>query len=204
VRFIFRALMMLLVLAAVLAGAGWWWLNQPLPLSQPTLELEVEPGTTPRGVAREAVKAGVQTDARLLYAWFRISGQDRQIKAGNYELTTGLTPYVLLQKLARGEESLKALTLVEGWNWRQVRAALAREEFLRQESAGLDDAALMQALGRAGTSPRAASFPIPIPMPRAAPTLPCCAAPCMPWTGAWPMPGRCVRPTRRSRMPMRP
>jgi UPF0755 protein len=147
------------VLAAVLAGAGWWWLNQPLPLSQPTLELEVEPGTTPRGVAREAVKAGVQTDARLLYAWFRISGQDRQIKAGNYELTTGLTPYVLLQKLARGEESLKALTLVEGWNWRQVRAALAREEFLRQESAGLDDAALMQALGRAGTSPEGRFFP---------------------------------------------
>jgi UPF0755 protein len=159
VRFIFRALMMLLVLAAVLAGAGWWWLNQPLPLSQPTLELEVEPGTTPRGVAREAVKAGVQTDARLLYAWFRISGQDRQIKAGNYELTTGLTPYVLLQKLARGEESLKALTLVEGWNWRQVRAALAREEFLRQESAGLDDAALMQALGRAGTSPEGRILP---------------------------------------------
>jgi UPF0755 protein len=159
VRFIFRALMMLLVLAAVLAGAGWWWLTQPLPLSQPTLELEVEPGTTPRGVAREAVKAGVQTDARLLYAWFRISGQDRQIKAGNYELTTGLTPYVLLQKLARGEESLKALTLVEGWNWRQVRAALAREEFLRQESAGLDDAALMQALGRAGTSPEGRFFP---------------------------------------------
>jgi UPF0755 protein len=150
---------MLVVLAAVLAGAGWWWLNQPLPLSQPTLELEVEPGTTPRGVAREAVKAGVQTDARLLYAWFRISGQDRQIKAGNYELTTGLTPYVLLQKLARGEESLKALTLVEGWNWRQVRAALAREEFLRQESAGLDDAALMQALGRAGTSPEGRFFP---------------------------------------------
>jgi hypothetical protein len=39
----------------------------------------------------------------VAYAWFRISGQDRQIKAGNYELTTGLTPYVLLQKLARGE-----------------------------------------------------------------------------------------------------
>src|SRR2546427_8263174 len=104
-------------------------------------------------ISREVVKAGVQTDARLLYAWFRVSGQDRQIKAGNYELTTGLTPYVLLQKLARGEESLKALTLVEGWNWRQVRAALAREEFLRQESAGMDDATLMQALGRAGVAP---------------------------------------------------
>ncbi|KAF1041197.1 MAG: Endolytic murein transglycosylase [Delftia tsuruhatensis] len=146
-------------MAAGLAGAGWWGPDQHLPRSQPRLELEVGPGTTPGGVACEVVKAGVQTDARLLYAWFRVSGQDRQIKAGNYELTTGLTPYVLLQKLARGEESLKALTLVEGWNWRQVRAALAREEFLRQESAGMDDAALMQALGRPGVAPEGRFFP---------------------------------------------
>ncbi|MFX5142121.1 endolytic transglycosylase MltG, partial [Acinetobacter baumannii] len=50
-------------------------------------------------------------------------------------------------------------TLVEGWNWRQVRAALAREEFLRQESAGMDDAALMQALGRPGVAPEGRFFP---------------------------------------------
>ena len=85
------------------------------------LELEIEPGTTPRGVARDVVAAGVKTDARLLYAWFRVSGQDRAIKAGNYELPPGTTPISLLQKLARGEEALRALTLVEGWNWRQVR-----------------------------------------------------------------------------------
>ena len=134
-RALIRALIFLLLLAALAAGGAWWWLNQPLQLSEPNLELEIEPGTTPRGVAQNVVKAGVQTDARLLYAWFRFSGKDRAIKAGNYELSTGLTPYVLLQKLARGEESLRALTLVEGWNWRQVRAALAREEFLKQDIA---------------------------------------------------------------------
>nr|WP_027015541.1 endolytic transglycosylase MltG [Comamonas composti] len=158
-RFVIRAFLALVLLAAAVAGAGWWWLNQPLVLSQPVLELEIEPGTTPRGVAREVVKSGVQTDARALYAWFRISGRDRQIKAGNYELAQGITAYGLLQKLARGEESLKALTLVEGWNWRQVRAALAREEFLRQDSAVLDDAALMQALGRPGVAPEGRFFP---------------------------------------------
>jgi cell division protein YceG involved in septum cleavage len=54
---------------------------------RPSLELEIEPGTTPRGVAQNVVKAGVQTDARLLYAWFRLC-KDRAIKAGNYELST--------------------------------------------------------------------------------------------------------------------
>ena len=158
-RALIRALILLLLLAALAVGGAWWWLNQPLNLTAPNLELEIEPGTTPRGVAQNVVKAGVQTDARLLYAWFRLSGKDRAIKAGNYELSTGLTPYELLQKLARGEESLRALTIVEGWNWRQVRAALAREEFLKQDSTGLSDEAVMTALGRVGVMPEGRFFP---------------------------------------------
>lgn len=146
-------------MALVAGGAAAWWLLQPLAQDAPSLELEIEPGTTPRGVARDVVKAGVQTDARLLYVWFRLSGKDRLIKAGNYEIPAGTTPYQLLQKLARGEESLRALTLVEGWNWRQVRAALAREEFLRQDSAALSDEALMAALDKPGVAPEGRFFP---------------------------------------------
>ena len=159
VRAFSRLLLVVCLLAAVVAGGAWWWLHQPLQLAKPSLELEIEPGTTPRGVAQNVVKAGVQTDARLLYAWIRLSGKDRAIKAGNYELAAGLTPYELLQKLARGEESLRALTLVEGWNWRQVRAALAREEFLKHDSAELSDEAIMQALERSGVHPEGRFFP---------------------------------------------
>ena len=149
----------MLLIVCALGGAAAWWLHQPLALAHEPLELEIEHGTTPRGVARAVVAAGVRVDAQLLYAWFRVSGQDRQIKAGNYEVAAGTTPYSLLQKLARGEESLRALTLVEGWNWRQVRAALAREEALQPDSAGLSDAALMQRLGRAGVPPEGRFFP---------------------------------------------
>ena len=123
------------------------------------LELEVEPGTTPRGVARSVEAAGVRVDARLLYAWFRLSGQDRQIRAGNYELPPGTTPRSLLHKLVRGEESLRALTLVEGWNFRQVRAALAAEESLRHDSAALSEADLMAQLERPGVHPEGRFFP---------------------------------------------
>ena len=151
----------MLLIVCALGGAAAWWLHQPLALAlaHEPLELEIEHGTTPRGVARAVVAAGVRVDAQLLYAWFRVSGQDRQIKAGNYEIAAGTTPYSLLQKLARGEESLRALTLVEGWNWRQVRAALAREEALQPDSAALSDAALMQRLGRAGVPPEGRFFP---------------------------------------------
>ena len=158
-RLVRRLLTWLVVLALLLAGAAAWWLNAPLPMGDAALELEVEPGTTPRGVARSVQAAGVQVDARLLYAWFRLSGQDRQIRAGNYELPPGTTPRSLLQKLVRGEESLRALTLVEGWNFRQVRAALAAEESLRHDIAALSDADLMVQLERPGVHPEGRFFP---------------------------------------------
>ncbi|MFY3383639.1 endolytic transglycosylase MltG [Paracidovorax sp. MALMAid1276] len=155
-----RRFLVLIVLAAIAAGGGaFWWLHQPIVAGPQALELAIEPGTTPRGVARDVVAAGAQADARMLYAWFRLSGQDRGIKAGNYELPPGTTPHGLLQKLVRGEESLRAITLVEGWNWRQVRQALAREEQLRQDAAALSDEALMTQLGRPGVHPEGRFFP---------------------------------------------
>ena len=123
------------------------------------LELAIEPGTTPRGVARDVVAAGVRTDPQFLYAWFRFSGQDRMIKAGNYEIPLGTTPRSLLAKLVRGEEALRALTLVEGWNFRQVRQALAADDQIKPDSKGLTDEALMAQLGRPGVAPEGRFFP---------------------------------------------
>ena len=153
-----RAFKGLLLLVLALAGAAWWWLHAPLPMGDAAIELAIEPGTSPRGVARDVQAAGVQTDARLLYWWFRLSGQSRLIKAGNYEIAPGSTPLGLLDKLVRGDETLRALTLVEGWNFRQVRAALAQAE-LKPDSAALGEAALMERLGRTGIVPEGRFFP---------------------------------------------
>ena len=153
----FLVLIALLVIGS--GGAAFWWLHQPIVAAGEPLELAIEPGTTPRGVARDVVASGARVDARMLYAWFRFSGQDRAIKAGNYEISPGTTPRSLLQKLVRGEESLRAITLVEGWNWRQVRQALAREDQLKRELANLSDEALMAQLGRPGVHPEGRFFP---------------------------------------------
>lgn len=154
-----RLLVFVLVMVIAAGGAAFWWLHQPLPMGNEPLELAIEPGTTPRGVARDVVAAGVRTDAQLLYAWFRFSGQDRMIKAGNYEIPPGTTPRGLLAKLVRGEEALRALTLVEGWNFRQVRQALANDDQIKPDSKGLTDEALMAQLGRPGVAPEGRFFP---------------------------------------------
>ncbi len=154
-----RLLVFLLVMVIAAGGVAFWWLHQPLPMGNEPLELAIEPGTTPRGVARDVVAAGVRADPQMLYAWFRFSGQDRMIKAGNYEIPPGTTPRSLLAKLVRGEEALRALTLVEGWNFRQVRQALANDDQIKPDSKGLTDEALMAQLGRPGVAPEGRFFP---------------------------------------------
>ena len=154
-----RALVVVVLLLAGLAGAAFWWLDQPLRLNAPAVDLSIEPGTSARGVASEVARSGVQVTPELLYAWFRLSGQDRQIKAGSYEIEAGATPRSLLRKLVRGEESLRTLTLVEGWNFRQVRQALAGAPQLMPDTAALTDAAIMDKLGRAGIAAEGRFFP---------------------------------------------
>ncbi len=154
-----RLLIIGLLLAAALAATGAWWLNRPLDLVAPTVDLSIEPGMSPRAVAQASADAGVDVNPTLLFWWFRLSGDARQIRAGSYELTAGVTPVSLLRMLVRGEESLRSVTLVEGWNWRQVRQALARAEMLKPDSQAMDDAAVMRALGRPGVHPEGRFYP---------------------------------------------
>jgi UPF0755 protein len=149
----------LLLAAAGLAGAVWWWVERPLPLAGATAELSIEAGTTPRDIAQAWVQAGVQSSPSLLYAWFRVSGQARRIRAGSYEIDAGTSPRRLLAKMVQGDEALEHVRFIEGWTLRQVRAALARAPALKAASAGLSDADLMAHLGAPGTAGEGRFFP---------------------------------------------
>jgi UPF0755 protein len=158
-RFLSTLFLLGLLAALALGAAGWWWVHQPLRLPAATVDLSIEPGTLPKAVAQAVKDAGVDVDPRLLFTWFRISGEGHRIKAGSYELERGITPLRLLDKLARGEESLRAVTLVEGWNFRQLRAALARSDGLKPDTQNLAEADLMKLLGREGVAAEGRFFP---------------------------------------------
>ena len=153
----------LLVMALALGAGAFWWVQQPLDTSPgtpaSTLDLSIEPGTSPKAIAQAVADAGANTSPVLLYAWFRLSGQSRLMRAGSYEIAPGTTPVRLLNMLVRGEESLRAVTIVEGWNWRQVRQALAKAENLKPDSRALTDAELMAQLGRPGVAPEGRFYP---------------------------------------------
>ena len=144
-------------------GTALWWLQSPMGFRPPpgaqVLDLEIELGTSPRQVAQAVAASGAQVWPTALFGWFRVSGQARQIKAGNYEITPSMSPRQLLSMLVRGEESLKSVTLPEGLNFSQVLAALRRAEQLKPDAQLLSPSQIMSALGRPGVHPEGRFFP---------------------------------------------
>ncbi|MES3015547.1 MAG: endolytic transglycosylase MltG [Pseudomonadota bacterium] len=159
-RFLRALLIFVLLLVVVGGGAAFWWLHQPLELAADSVEVSVELGTPPREIAQQWVLAGVQSSPTLLYEWFRWSGQARKIRAGSYETGRGVTPVALLNKMVRGDETLAAVRLIDGWTFRQFRAELAKAEALKPTTAAMNDAQIMAAIGApAGQSPEGRFHP---------------------------------------------
>ena len=153
---LFGSLLLVLVLVSAVTT---WWVMRPLTLTNPTVDISIEPQTTVRGIAQVVADSGVNIEPVLLYGFFRISGQSRKLRAGSYEISQGESVLDLLRKLSRGEESLKTVGLIDGWTFKQFRAALAKAPNLNHDSQGLSDAELMARLGKPGVAPEGRFFP---------------------------------------------
>ena len=156
---LFRLLAAVLALAACVAGALAWFAHRPVALAASPLDFTIEPGSSMRQVARQLVDAGIDVQPVALEVLARVTRRANAIKAGSYEVEAGLTPLTLLAKLTRGDVSQAELAIIEGWSFRQLRAALDRHPDLRHDSAGLSDAELLARIGSTASHPEGLFFP---------------------------------------------
>ena len=154
------------LLALAIAAGAWFWqrydafADRPLPGVEAGQTLVVEPGDSLGAVLGKLRKAGIEPGER--YQWQLLArelGAAGKIQVGEYPLDRGVTPRALLQRMRDGKVISHRFTIVEGWNIRDLRAALARAELLRHETGAMDDAQLMAALGHAGQHPEGRFLP---------------------------------------------
>lgn len=153
--------LILLTVLAVLMGAGGlaWYATQPLRIEALPKILNVTPGTNLRSLSTMLKREGVIGNAQVFWLLGRVLGKGSKLKLGVYTLDKPLTPLELFAKLERGEVSQAIIQFIEGKNWREVRAALAAQPLLKNDSAAMSDAELMRAIGAAESHPEGLLFP---------------------------------------------
>lgn len=158
-RSIKQLLFLVLFLAALLAGDLGYYATRPLTLPALPFEFSLKQGVSLKGAAHQLQQEGALSNERMFVMLARLLGKSSQIKAGNYELETAVTPLELLDMLTKGRVTQSELSVIEGWTFSQFRAALNANPDIRHDTAQLSEAEIMQRLGVSENHPEGLFFP---------------------------------------------
>jgi UPF0755 protein len=162
---------LILLLASSALGAGLWFdyrafERRPLELPDASMILDIPRGTSLRGLASQMTQEGLLMHPYYFIALAYRQGDQGRIKAGEFEVTSGMTPVDLLARITSGQVVQHTVTLVEGWTFRQAVEAVERHDRFSGELGTLSDDALMAKLGRPGEHPEGRLFPDTYGFPR--------------------------------------
>ena len=161
-----RTLFLAVISLVVLAGAGtglWAWQGlQTLELPQTRVEpvlIEVPAGSSLGQVARELETRGLLQRSLWLKLHVRLHPELAHIKAGDYEFTDGMSARDMLAKMVAGDVKHWAVRFIEGWTFKDVRAALANNKHIQHKTTDWTEEQIMAALGVSGEHPEGRFFP---------------------------------------------
>ncbi|OGT04255.1 MAG: aminodeoxychorismate lyase [Gallionellales bacterium RBG_16_57_15] len=155
-RRLFKWLIVLAVLATTALG---YYVHHPLQLPVTPFEFDLKQGSSLKSVAREMKQAGL-LGQDWPFVWLaRLSGKSAQLKAGNYSLDHAISPQELLEVITKGEITQRQVSIIEGWTFRQLRAALNASPDLAHDTLNLNDAEILQRIGAAEAHPEGLFFP---------------------------------------------
>ena len=159
----------ILVLSILLAW-GWMqyreFLQTPLMLQQAGMRYILQPGGSVNSLAADLAAREIIRQPVMLRLLARTTDQADKLKAGEYYIPAGTTPVQLLGILTSGKVIQHTLTLVEGWTFKQMMAAINRHEVLKHTLLELPDSEIMQRLGYPEQHPEGRFYPDTYHFPR--------------------------------------
>lgn len=137
----------LLFIGLIATGLAGFYALRPLPYSKLPYEFSLKQGSSLKSAARQMQQAGVLPDDWLFVLLARGLGKAAQIKPGNYQVDSPVTPLQLLDMISKGRVEQSSVSIIEGWTFKQLRAALNAEPTLRHDTSGLSDEEILSAIG---------------------------------------------------------
>ncbi|MFC7299993.1 endolytic transglycosylase MltG [Herminiimonas aquatilis] len=142
-------------LLAIIVGASFmFWAERPIIADgHPAIEFTITPGSSLRSSMQQIDEALVPVQPMMMVILAQVTGNSTKLKAGTYELKPGTTPRGLVDQLVRGEFAQEAVTVIEGWSFKQMRQAINAHASLKHDTAALSDQELMAKISSTYTKP---------------------------------------------------
>lgn len=153
----------LIFIASILAT--WYWMQYqnflitPLQLPPGGVVYHFETGSSVARLGLDLSEQGIIEHPLMLRVLARSRDQANLLKAGEYQFVQGLTPPQLLDLLASGKVVQHAITLVEGWTFKQTLQAIRENQILVQTLEELSPSEIMTRLGYPETHPEGRFYP---------------------------------------------
>ena len=152
------------ITVCVVLALGWQALGAPMTVASYGERLDVSPGTSLTSIGNELSRRGILHSAWAFNAYARVSGDAKRIQAGEYHISQGSSARELLDQLVSGRVQLYDLTIIEGWRYSEVVAALRNHEAV--DASGLNPNTVMAELGKPGLDPEGQFYPDTYRFPR--------------------------------------
>ena len=152
-------------LVVLILGASWAFqeyrsfTEQSLRLPEGETLYAIPPGTTLAGVAADLKRRGYLDKPLYLRLLARKRGEASRIKAGEFKLPAGITPPRLLDLFVSGEVTQYAITIIEGWSFKQLILGISTHSALEHTLAGVPPEEIMERLGHGGVHPEGRFLP---------------------------------------------
>lgn len=153
----FAAAILLIILIAT-AGLGYIS-SQPMSLPGTPFEFSLQSGSSLRSVARQLTQAQLLQN-ETLFVWLgRSLGKAGKVKTGEYALEQPVSMLELLDVITTGQMNESQLSVIEGWTFKQFRAALNESADVKHTTLAMSDAEILQRIGASETHPEGLFFP---------------------------------------------
>ena len=160
-----------LLVLAILASAWLWYdihtfMSTPMNVSEQGLVIKVDQGSNLTRIAYQLKRQNVIDKPRYLTWYARWTKQANRIHIGEYKLEQNSTPLSFLESISKGEVIQYSITIVEGWNFKQVMTAINNNQYIEHTVADLTHNEIMTKLGHPGEHPEGRFMPDTYHFPR--------------------------------------
>jgi UPF0755 protein len=145
------------------------FLDQPIRTNENSVVFEIPPGTSFRAIADDLGQRDIISKPFFFRLYGRMGNRASRIQAGEYEIEAGVTPRELVDKFVQGDVRLYSFTIVEGWTFRELIAAMNADPAIDSNLSDEDAPRILESLDAIAAHPEGLFLPETYRFPKGTP-----------------------------------